>query len=278
MQIQWYPGHMHKARRQITESLKDIDLVIEIVDARIPLSSRNPVIDELTKNKHRLLILNKRDLADPGVTGQWISYFSQTKGIKSLSLSSTEEGNLNKVMRIGKNLCKEEQWFTRRPVYAMITGIPNVGKSTLLNKLAGGRKAPVSNKPGVTKNLQRFSLPGGFDLMDTPGVLWPKFEDQNVGYRLAVIGSIKDSILDLQDIARYTYLYLSTAYPEKIRSRFKIEKLPPDHTEGINLIGRKRGFLLKGGIVDYDRACRLLIQETRDGKLGPVSFEVPSEA
>jgi len=179
---------------------------------------------------------------------------------------------------MSRDLCTNEVWFNRRPVRAMIAGIPNVGKSTIINKILGKKKTEVSNKPAVTKRFQRVSISKGFELIDTPGVLWPKFEDQTVGYKLAILGSIKDSILDIQDIARFAYIHMEEHYKERLEKRFKIDELPFESQEGINLIGQKRGFLLKGGTVDYERACRLLIQEIRDGKLGAVSFDDVPEA
>ena len=273
MIINWYPGHMHKTRKEITESLSQTDVIIELLDARIPSSSRNPLIEELVKDKKRIIIINKSDLADPVITNKWTMYFNNLPGITAIALSSTTDKNPGKIVNMCRDLCKEEVWFTRRPVRAMIAGIPNVGKSTLINKIKGKKKADVSNKPAVTKRFQRVSISNNFELIDTPGVLWPKFEDQTVGYKLAILGSIKDSILDIQDIARFAYEYMEEHYGERIKTRFKIDELPEESQEGITLIGRKRGFLLKGGTVDYDRSCRLLIQEIRDGKLGKLSFD-----
>ena len=273
MIINWYPGHMHKTRKQITESLSQIDVVIELLDARIPSSSRNPLIDELVKDKKRIIVINKSDLADPVITKKWTSYFSSQPGITATAISSTTDKNPGRIVKMCRDLCKDEVWFTRRPVRAMIAGIPNVGKSTLINKIVGKKKTEVSNKPAVTKRFQRVSISRGFELIDTPGVLWPKFEDQTVGYKLAILGSIRDSILDIQDIARFAYIYIAENYSDRLKSRYKIDEVPAESEEGITLIGKKRGFLVKGGGVDYDRACRLLIQEIRDGKLGTVSFD-----
>jgi len=273
MAINWYPGHMHKTRKEITESLNQTDVIIELLDARIPFSSRNPLINELVQGKNRIVIINKSDLADPLVTKKWTKYFNDQGGITAISLSCTTDKNPGRIINISRNLCKNETWFERRPVRAMIAGIPNVGKSTLINKIVGKKKTEVSNKPAVTKRFQRVSISKGFELIDTPGVLWPKFQDQTVGYKLAVLGSIRDSILDIQDIARFAYEYMQEHYSDRIKIRFKIDELPEEAQTGIELIGKKRGFLLKGGTVDYDRACRLLIQEIRDGKLGTVSFD-----
>lgn len=273
MVINWYPGHMHKTRKEITESLSRIDVVIELLDARIPSSSRNPLINELIKDKNRIIIINKSDLADPVITKKWTNYFNSQHGITAIAISSISDKNPGRIIKICRDLCKEESWFTRRPVKAMIAGIPNVGKSTLINKILGKKKTEVSNKPAVTKRFQRVSISKGFELIDTPGVLWPKFEDQTVGYKLAILGSIKDSILDIQDIARFAYIHMEENYGDRIKKRFKIAELPKESQEGITLIGKKRGFLLKGGNVDYDRACRLLIQEIRDRKLGALSFD-----
>jgi ribosome biogenesis GTPase A len=273
MIINWYPGHMHKTRKEITESMSQTDVVIEILDARIPFSSRNPLIDELVKDKKRIIIINKSDLADPNITKKWTELFNGQEGITAISMSSINDKNPGRIINMSRDLCKNEVWFSRRPVRAMIAGIPNVGKSTLINKIHGKKKTEVSNKPAVTKRFQRVSISKGFELIDTPGVLWPKFEDQTVGYKLAILGSIKDSILDIQDIARFAYIYMEEHYGDRIKTRFKIDELPSESQDGITLIGKKRGFLLKGGTIDYDRACRLLIQEIRDGKLGTVSFD-----
>ncbi len=273
MIINWYPGHMHKTRKEITESLSQTDVIIELLDARIPSSSRNPLIDELVQGKNRIIIINKSDLADPEVTKKWTKFFNDQEGITAISMSSTEDKNPGRIVKMCRDMCKDEVWFERRPVRAMIAGIPNVGKSTLINKIVGKKKADVSNKPAVTKRFQRVSISKGFELIDTPGVLWPKFEDQTVGYKLAILGSIKDSILDIQDIARFAYNYMFERYGDRIKTRFKIDNLPEESQEGITLIGKKRGFLLKGGSIDYDRACRLLLQEIRDGKLGKLSFD-----
>ncbi len=273
MAINWYPGHMHKTRKQITESLGQIDVVIEILDARIPSSSKNPLIDSIVEGKKRIVIINKKDLADPVTTKKWTEFFNCREGVSAISISSTEDKNPGRIINMARDLCKNEIWFDRRPVRAMIAGIPNVGKSTLINKIKGKKKAEVSNKPAVTKRFQRISISKGFELIDTPGVLWPKFEDQSVGYKLAILGSIRDSILDMEDIARFAYEYMENHYSDRIKTRFKIDELPRESEEGIGLIGKKRGFLLKGGIVDYDRSCRLLIQEIRDGKLGRLTFD-----
>ncbi len=278
MAINWYPGHMHKTRKLITESLNQTDVIIEILDARIPSSSRNPLIEELVQGKKRIIVINKSDLADPVITRKWTNFFNTQPGITAVSMASTTDKNPGRIVNMCRDMCRNEVWFTRRPVRAMIAGIPNVGKSTLINKIVGKKKADVSNKPAVTKRFQRVSISKGFELIDTPGVLWPKFEDQTVGYKLAILGSIRDSILDMEDIARFAYIYMEEYYGERLKTRFKIDNLPVEPQEGITLLGKKRGFLLKGGTIDYDRSCRLLIQEIRDGKLGTVSLDdVPGD-
>ncbi len=268
---------MNKARRLIQENLNKVDVVIEILDARVPDSSRNPVIDSIVGEKPRIVVLNKSDLADSEITKKWIEYFKRRSSTAALSISCKTGSNLAAVSRECRTLCKSESWAGTRALRAMIVGIPNVGKSTLINKLLGKKKAAVSNKPAVTRDLQRIFVSKGFELFDTPGVLWHKFEDQQAGLKLAVFGSIKDSILDMQGVAAGAAAYLSRRYPGPLKARYRIDEIPDDPVDLLMLIGKKRGFLISGGNIDYDRACGLLIQEIRDGKLGPLSFDDPPD-
>jgi len=280
--IQWFPGHMAKARREVTEKLKFIDVVIELLDARIPLASRNPMIDDLVSHKPRLILLNKADLADPTVTASWKSYF-EAKGATVLSINAQNGKGTEKIPNACKHLAKPiiEKMISRgmkpRAIRAMILGIPNVGKSTLINRLASKRTAQVGDRPGVTKRQQWIKVGTELELLDTPGILWPKFEDQIIGYRLAATGAIKDELLDFQDIALFLLNYLKDHYPSLIQERYKLESVPEDGLELFDEIGKKRGCLLGGGYVDYDKAAEIILREMRSGTLGRISLERPSE-
>ncbi|WP_227935791.1 ribosome biogenesis GTPase YlqF [Alkalihalobacillus deserti] len=282
MTIQWFPGHMAKARREVTEKLKFIDVVIELLDARIPLASRNPMIDELVSHKPRLILLNKADLADPTVTASWKSYF-EAKGATVLSINAQNGKGTEKIPNACKQLAKPiiEKMVSRgmkpRAIRAMILGIPNVGKSTLINRLASKRTAQVGDRPGVTKRQQWIKVGTELELLDTPGILWPKFEDQIIGYRLAATGAIKDELLDFQDIALFLLNYLKDFYPSLIQERYKLESVPEDGLALFDEIGKKRGCLLGGGYVDYDKAAEIILREMRSGMLGRISLERPNE-
>lgn len=281
MTIQWFPGHMAKARREITEKLKLVDVVIELLDARIPISSRNPMIDEIVGQKPRLILLNKSDLADSRIIEQWTSYFNE-KGFKTLPVSSTSGKGVGNITREAENLVAEKREALRkkgvnpRAVRAMILGIPNVGKSSLINRLANKGVAKTGDRPGVTKGQQWIKIGTSLELLDTPGILWPKFEDQDVGYRLAATGAIKDEILHFDDIALYVVNYFKLNYPERLKERFKIEEMPENSIEIIELIGKKRGFLVSGGVIDFDKASEMIVRELRAGKLGPFCLEKPN--
>ncbi|HWO77936.1 MAG TPA: ribosome biogenesis GTPase YlqF [Bacillus sp. (in: firmicutes)] len=280
MTIQWYPGHMAKAKRQILEKIKLVDIVIEIVDARIPLSSRNPMVNEIAHQKRRLILLNKSDLADSAVTKEWIEYFEE-KDISVLAINAHKSADVKKVIQQAKHLMKDkhealrEKGVTPRAIRALIIGIPNVGKSSFINQLAGKNIAKTGNTPGVTKAQSWIKSGKDFELLDTPGILWPKFEDQLVGYRLAVTGAIKDTILPLQDIAAYALKYLGEHYPDRLKERYKLPAISEDMAELFDQIGRKRGCIVSGGDVDWDRVAEIVLQEIRNGKLGPLSFEIP---
>ncbi|WP_214800881.1 ribosome biogenesis GTPase YlqF [Exiguobacterium sp. s194] len=282
MAIQWFPGHMAKARRQVTEKLKLIDVVIELVDARVPQSSRNPMVDEITEGKPRLIVLNKADMADPVVTDAWLRALKRDD-IEVVAVDAKHSKGLKQLMSGAEKLMKEKHDRMREkgrnpgPIRALIIGIPNVGKSTLINRLAGRNIAVTGDRPGVTKRQQWIKMKGGeMELLDTPGILWPKFEDQMVGYRLAATGAIKDDILNLDDIALYTARELSARYPDQLKERFKIDQLPEDAVELLELIGKKRG-LVSGGYVDFEKASELLLNELRHEKIGRVSLETPAD-
>ncbi|KAB2335402.1 ribosome biogenesis GTPase YlqF [Bacillus mesophilum] len=282
MTIQWFPGHMAKARRQVTEKLKLVDIIFELVDARIPYSSRNPMIDEIIQHKPRLVLLNKADMADPHATKQWIEYF-KGKGIKAIAINSQAGQGMKDISAAAQEALQEK--FDRlkakgvkpRAIRAMIVGIPNAGKSTLINRLAKKNIAKTGNTPGVTKAQQWIKVGKELELLDTPGILWPKFEDQNVGLKLALTGAIKDTILNLQDVTIYALRFFTEKYPSKLKDRFSLEEIPEDIVELFDEIGKRRGCLMGGGAVDYDKVTELVIREFRSEKFGKITLEWPSE-
>lgn len=281
MNVQWYPGHMTKAKRMMQEDIKLIDLIIELVDARVPLSSRNPDIDELGKNKARLILLNKSDLADERQNAAWESYFLE-KGFFVVKVNSKSGVGVKAVHGAIQEACKEKierdrrRGIKNRPVRCMVVGIPNVGKSTFINTFAGKACAKTGNKPGVTKGKQWIRLKKGVELLDTPGILWPKFEDQNVGIRLALIGSIKDEILNIDELSLVLIEYLVHHYAGILTQRYEIvEEGKP--VEMLEAIAKNRNCLLKGGDLDYSKAAALLIEDFRSGKLGKITLEIPEE-
>mgnify|MGYP004607153081 FL=1 len=277
MNYQWSPGHMTKAKRQMQEDMKLIDLVIELVDARIPLSSRNPDIDDLGKNKYRLILMNKSDLADRKQTEAWSSYF-RSRGFFVVCLDARSKNGMKNVTDVIMEACKEKMERDRkrgiknRPVRAMVVGIPNVGKSTFINSYAGKACAKTGNKPGVTKGKQWIRLNKNVELLDTPGILWPKFEDQMVGLRLALIGSIKDEILNTDELAMELIHILTDMYPGVLKERYGVDEEQKD-TDILCEIAEKRNCLSKGNELDYSKAAALLIDEFRSGKLGKITLE-----
>lgn len=288
MSIQWFPGHMTKARRQIQEKLKLIDVVFELLDARLPMSSRNPMINEILGDKPRLIILNKADLADPEITTQWIQIL-RAEGHSVLPVDASTGTNVNLIPAEARKLLEEKiarqiaKGMKPRAVRALIVGIPNVGKSTLINKLAGRQVAATGDKPGVTKGQQWIRVGQELELLDTPGILWPKFEDQLVGYRLAITGAIKEQILNVDDVAFYAIKYLAQQYPDRLMERFNLDELPDVSSEDPNDvvavmedIGRKRGCLVSGGRVDLEKASGIILRELRAGKMGRISIETPA--
>ena len=279
MNFQWYPGHMTKAKRQMQEDIKLIDLVIELVDARIPLSSRNPDIDELGKNKYRLILMNKADLADRKATEQWSAFFKK-KGYYVVSLDARSKNGMKSITEIIMEACKEKMERDRkrgiknRPVRAMVVGIPNVGKSTFINSYAGKACAKTGNKPGVTKGKQWIRLSKSVELLDTPGILWPKFEDQTVGLRLAFIGSIKDELSNQYELCLLLLQYFKKYYPEAVPRAYQID--PADtEVELLKNVAKRRGCLKSGGEYDLDKAANYVIDDFRNGRLGCISLEQP---
>ncbi|PRR99092.1 ribosome biogenesis GTPase YlqF [Bacillus atrophaeus] len=281
MTIQWFPGHMAKARREVTEKLKLIDIVYELVDARIPMSSRNPMIEEILKNKPRIMLLNKADKADAAVTKQWKEHFEK-QGIPSLSINSVNGQGLNQIVPSSKELLQEKidkrkaKGVKPRAIRALIIGIPNVGKSTLINRLAKKNIAKTGDRPGITTSQQWVKVGKELELLDTPGILWPKFEDELVGLRLAITGAIKDSIINLQDVAVFGLRFLEEHYPDRLKERYGFEEIPEDIADLFDAIGEKRGCLMSGGLINYDKTTEVIIRDIRTEKFGRLSFEQPS--
>lgn len=278
MNIQWYPGHMTKAKRAMKEDIKLIDLIIELVDARVPLASRNPDIDDLGKGKARLILLNKADLASERYNEAWTAWFKE-KGYYVVKVNSRSGAGLKQINGVVQEACKEKierdkrRGIMNRPVRAMVVGIPNVGKSTFINSFAGKACAKTGNKPGVTKGNQWIRLNKTLELLDTPGILWPKFEDQRVGLLLAFIGSINDEILNRDELALELLKFLSHHYPEVLKERYQCESA--DANELLAQVAALRGCLMKGGGPDLSKAAGIVIDDFRSGKLGRVTLEFP---
>ena len=279
--LQWFPGHMKKARRLIEENLKMVDVVVELLDARIPVSSANPMLAEIIKGKPRLVALNKSDLADQGRTRAWVQHF-QAQGIKAVAIDSIKGKGMKELTEMAEELARP--WTDKlvakgarpRAARCMILGIPNVGKSSLINRLAGAVKAKAADKPGVTRAKQWIKIGRNLELLDMPGILWPKFEDQRVGLKLAFTGAINDDIYDREAVAVLLLETLRRAHPERLRERFKFkEELPEGGSELLEAIGRKRGCLVKGGSVDLEKAQTIVLTEFRGGKLGQVTLDEP---
>ncbi|MDM5213404.1 ribosome biogenesis GTPase YlqF [Peribacillus sp. RS7] len=282
MTIQWFPGHMAKARREVTEKLKLIDIIFELVDARIPASSRNPMIDEIIQHKPRVILLNKADMADPVKTNKWLEYY-KSQGKTAIAINSQAGNGLNQITTASKKLLKEKydrmesRGIKPRAIRAMIVGIPNVGKSTLINRLAKKNIAKTGNTPGVTKAQQWIKVGKELELLDTPGILWPKFEDQQVGLKLALTGAIKDTILNLHEVSLYGLRFLEKEYPDRLKSRYNLDAIPQETLELFDAVGKFRGCLASGGFIDYDKTAELVVREIRSEKMGPLTFEVPKD-
>ena len=281
MHFQWYPGHMTKAKRMMQENIKLVDLVIELVDARIPLSSRNPDIDELGKNKARLMLLNKADLAEDKWNDAWIRYFEE-QGFSAVKVNSRKGGGLKSIQSVIAKACKEKverdrkRGILNRPVRAMVVGIPNVGKSTFINSMAGRAAARTGDRPGVTKGKQWIRLNKQVELLDTPGILWPKFEDQAVGLRLAFIGSMKDEILQTEELAAELIQFLNRSYPGALEEKYETEPSEDPYVT-LKRIAESRRCLLRGNEPDTEKAALLLLDDFRGGKLGMITLEYPPE-
>ena len=282
LHINWYPGHMKKTKEMVQNNLKLVDVVIELLDARIPLSSKNPEIDKLAHNKPRVVVLNKSDLSDRAKLNKWISYY-QSKGIKAIPVDTLKGSGVNKIVEECKNVTKEkmdalkEKGRKERAIRVMIVGVPNVGKSSLINKLTGRKSTQTGDRPGVTKGKQWVRLKGNLELLDTPGILWPKFEDQKIALNLAFTRAIKDEILDIDTLGLKFIEKMSEIEPEKLKARYKLDSLGEEPLETMEMIGRKRGFILGRNELDYTRIAKTVLNEFREGKLGQITLEVPED-
>ena len=283
MNIQWYPGHMTKTRRQIEADLKQVDAVCEIVDARIPMSSRNPDVDSICGNKPRVIVLNRMDLADPAATKQWADYFKK-KGMTVVCTDCKSRKGIADFTPAARIACAEKlerdaKRGMNRPLRVMVVGIPNVGKSTLINQISGRKGAKAENRPGVTRGKQWVTVDNGLLLLDTPGILWPKFEDPQVGLMLAATGAVKEDVLDLEELACRLMQLLWNRYPEAIKERYGVEGVDEDcQFPGYELLmqaGRKRGFLMRGNEINTERMAKVLVDEYRSAKLGRFTLEMP---
>ena len=278
-QIQWFPGHMAKARREITEKLKLVDIVLEILDARVPISSRNPMMGEILKDKPTLVLLNKANLADKKVTLEWIEYFKR-EGIKALDIDLIDNYNVNKIIPACNEVLAKEieaakaKGYSNFKIRALVVGIPNVGKSTFINTLAKRKAAVTGDKPGVTKSQTWIKINNSLELLDTPGILWPKFETEVVAHNLALCGAIKDDILPLDDVISYGLQFMQKYYPDNLNNRYQVNVTEDMELLDIyEVIGRRRNCLLKGNQIDYDRVVNLVLFDLRHNKLGAMSYD-----
>ena len=284
MNIQWYPGHMTKTRRQMEADLKHVDIVVEIVDARVPISSRNPDIDAICGNKPRVIMLNRADQADPQLTRAWADYFNKTLGIPAAAADSRAGTGVGQMAALARSALKEQiaRWKEKgqvgRPIRAMVVGVPNVGKSTFINKAAKRKSAKTGDRPGVTRGKQWVSVDSGLELLDTPGILWPKFEDETTGLHLAFTGAVKDEVTDLEGLACALLELLRNRYPQAVKERYKVAEL--EGRQGWELLedcAKNRGMRISGGEVDTERMAKLLLDEFRGGKLGRFTLEAPED-
>lgn len=274
MAIQWYPGHMHKASKEMKKILPQVDLIIEVLDARIPFSSQNPMLAELRGDKPCIKVLNKIDLADPELTALWQSHLEQDINVKTLTMNAQHNDRIADLITLALSMVPSKVQGVKN-VQTMIMGIPNVGKSTLINSLAGRQIAKTGNEPAITKMQQRIKLDKGIVLHDTPGVLWPNLENPHSGYRLAITGAIKETAIDNDDIALYAVEYLLDAYPDLLKQRFGLSEIPESGMDALEVIGTKRGCLRSGGRVDLERVAKIILTELRAGTLGLISWEKP---
>ncbi|QJR81929.1 ribosome biogenesis GTPase YlqF [Alteromonas pelagimontana] len=274
MALQWFPGHMHKALKEIKESLSQVDILIEVLDARLPYSSENPEIAKIRGDKPCIKILNKFDLADPDLTAQWQEYLERERSVKTITTSSDDPAGSKQIINLVRSVCGHKE-APGKSVKAMITGIPNVGKSTLINILAERIIAKTGNEPAVTKSQQRINLGGGIVLFDTPGVLWPKLENPHSIYRLAASGAVKNTAMEYDDVGFFAADYLIKAYPELMKERYKLDDLPDTELEFLEAAAKKRGALMAGGRINLHKICEVLLNELQSGKLGRITLETP---
>lgn len=277
MSVQWYPGHMHRAQQKIHEVLPRIDLVIELLDARIPFSSENPLLAELRGKKPCLKVLSKSDLADPAQTAKWQAHFESQTGVRARPVTTKQTGTIARLVDVCQKMIPERS-SVNKPVRTMIAGVPNVGKSTLINTLAGRKIAKTGNEPAVTQNQQEINIGKGVVLLDTPGILWPRIENPNSGFRLAATGAVKDTALEYSDVAYFVAGYLLENYYDLLAERYSLETVPEGAVPLLDAIGQRRGCLKKGGVVDYDRASKIFITDLRSGALGGITLETPAMA
>lgn len=282
MTIQWFPGHMAKARREVQEKLKLVDIIFELIDARLPLSSRNPMIDQVINQKPRLLILNKADMADETETKKWVQYFAR-QGHTAVAINSLEGKGLQKVTKAAQEILADKwermkaKGMKPRAIRAMIVGIPNVGKSTLINRLAKKNIAKTGNMPGVTKSQQWIKVGKDIELLDTPGILWPKFEDQEVGLKLALTGAIKDTIINMEDLAVYGLQFLSIHYPNRMEERYGLTAIHEQLVDTFDHIGKRRKVFGQGGEIDYDQVAEIVVRDIRNQHFGKITFDIVDE-
>ena len=275
MLIQWFPGHMHKASKEIKAALQEMDLMIEILDARIPFSSQNPALAKLRGDKPCIKVLSKCDLADDSLTQEWQDYLEREQNVKTLAVTMTHVEKIRQLHALCHKLVPRTE-NRSKPLHALITGIPNVGKSTIINILAGRTIAKTGNEPAVTKHQQRIDLGNGLVLFDTPGILWANIENKNSGYRLAATGAIKDTAISHDDVASFVGQYLLACYPDLVKTRFQLDTLPASESELLQLIGKKRGCLRSGGQVELDKVAKILLLELRNATIGKITFETPA--
>ena len=273
--INWYPGHMKKTRELIKDNLKMVDAVIEVIDARIPLSSRNPIIDEMVGGKTRVIIMNKSDLADEAASEKWINYFSKGND-EAICVDCMSGNGIKKLMSVLADIQEKRnsERSVKRNLRLMIVGVPNVGKSSLINRLTGKKSAKTGDRPGVTRGKQWLTLKNGMQLLDTPGILWPKFEDPKAGIDLAFCGSIRDEILPVEELALELIKWLQEKYPKLLMERYKLDELGEMPLDSMELIAAKRGFIMSGKRIDYERTARTVLDEFRSGKIGKITLEV----
>lgn len=275
MAVHWYPGHMHKAQKEIKEVLPQVDLLIEVLDARIPYSSENPAIAAMRGDKPCIKVLSKTDLADPDATALWQEHLERERGVKTFATTTEQPAKMKQILELCRKMLPERD-ASVKSINTMIVGIPNVGKSTLINILAERLIAKTGNEAAVTKTQQRINLGNGIMLMDTPGILWPKLENPNSGYRLAATGAIKDTAMEYDDVGFYTADYLIKTYPELLKERFQLPSIPDTEIEFLELAAARRGALMAGGRVNLHKICEVLINELRSGKLGRITLETPA--